>query len=122
GQAETAGEAAARARAGARRCVMRLWLILLCLVAATPAHAEDDVAAFFKGKTIRIVVGSGVGSGYDITARTLARHLPAHLPGNPLIVVQNQPGAGGAIMTNSLFASGPFDGTVIGAPFNGTPT
>jgi tripartite-type tricarboxylate transporter receptor subunit TctC len=101
---------------------MRLWLILLCLVAATPAHAEDDVAAFFKGKTIRIVVGSGVGSGYDITARTLARHLPAHLPGNPLIVVQNQPGAGGAIMTNSLYASGPFDGTVIGAPFNGTPT
>lgn len=99
----------------------RLWLILLCLVAA-PAHAQDDVAAFFKGKTIRIVVGSGVGSGYDITARTLARHLSAHLPGNPLIVVQNQPGAGGAIMTNSLYASGPFDGTVIGAPFNGTPT
>jgi tripartite-type tricarboxylate transporter receptor subunit TctC len=101
---------------------MRLWLILLCLVVGAPAHAEDDVATFFKGKTIRIVVGSGVGSGYDITARTLARHLPAHLPGNPLIVVQNQPGAGGAIMTNSLYASGPFDGTVIGAPFNGTPT
>jgi tripartite-type tricarboxylate transporter receptor subunit TctC len=102
--------------------VTRILLALLCLCAAAPAHAEDDVAAFFKGKTIRIVVGSGVGSGYDITARILARHLPAHLPGNPLIVVQNQPGAGGAIMTNSLFASGPFDGTVIGAPFNGTPT
>jgi tripartite-type tricarboxylate transporter receptor subunit TctC len=101
---------------------MRILIALLCLFVAAPAHAEDDVATFFKGKTIRIVVGSGVGSGYDITARTLARHLPAHLPGNPLIVVQNQPGAGGAIMTNSLYASGPFDGTAIGAPFNGTPT
>jgi tripartite-type tricarboxylate transporter receptor subunit TctC len=71
---------------------------------------------------LRIVVGSGVGSGYDITARTLARHMPAHIPGNPTVIVQNQPGAGGAIMTNSLYAAGPFDGTVIGAPFNGTPT
>ena len=46
----------------------------------------------------------------------------AHIPGNPTVIVQNQPGAGGAIMTNSLYATGPFDGTVIGAPFNGTPT
>ena len=78
--------------------------------------------SFFKGKTLRIVVGSGVGSGYDITARTLARHMGAHIPGNPTVIVQNQPGAGGTIMTNSLYATGPFDGTVIGAPFNGTPT
>ena len=89
---------------------------------AAPAHAQEDAAAFFKGKTLRIVVGSGVGSGYDITARTLARHMGAHIPGNPTIIVQNQPGAGGATMTNSLYANGPFDGTVIGAPFNGTPT
>lgn len=71
---------------------------------------------------MRIVVGSGVGSGYDITARILARHLRTHLPGTPTIIVQNQPGAGGLTMTNSLTANGPFDGTVIGAPFNGTPT
>jgi len=71
---------------------------------------------------LRIVVGSGVGSGYDITARILARHLRTHLPGTPTIIVQNQPGAGGLTMTNSLTANGPFDGTVIGAPFNGTPT
>ena len=49
-------------------------------------------------------------------------HMGAHIPGNPTVIVQNQPGAGGAIMTNSLYATGPFDGTVIGAPFNGTPT
>jgi len=77
---------------------------------------------FSRAKRLRIVVGSGVGSGYDITARILARHLRTHLPGNPTIIVQNQPGAGGLTMTNSLTANGPFDGTVIGAPFNGTPT
>jgi tripartite-type tricarboxylate transporter receptor subunit TctC len=102
--------------------VTRSLFALLLLLIGVQAHAQDDATAFFKGKTLRIVVGSGVGSGYDITARTLARHMPAHIPGNPTIIVQNQPGAGGAIMTNSLYAAGPFDGTAIGAPFNGTPT
>ena len=100
----------------------RILFALLVLLLSSPAHAQEDAATFFKGKTLRIVVGSGVGSGYDITARTLARHMGAHIPGNPTVIVQNQPGAGGAIMTNSLYATGPFDGTVIGAPFNGTPT
>jgi len=102
--------------------VTRALLVLAVLALCAPARAADDAAAFFKGKTIRIVVGSGVGSGYDITARTLARHMGAHIPGNPTVIVQNQPGAGGAIMTNMLYATGPFDGTAIGAPFNGTPT
>jgi len=100
----------------------RILLVLVALIVGAPAQAQDEVAAFYKGKTLRIFVGTGVGSGYDITARTLARHLSSNIPGNPLIIVQNQPGAGGLTMTNSLNANGPFDGTVIGAPFNGTPT
>jgi tripartite-type tricarboxylate transporter receptor subunit TctC len=91
------------------------------LAASMPAAAED-VAAFYRGKTLRIVVGVAVGSGYDINARLLARHLGAHIPGNPTIIVQNQPGAGSLTMTNQLYAAGPFDGTAIGAPFNGIPT
>jgi len=87
-----------------------------------PALAQEDVAAFYRGKTVRIVVGIGVGSGYDLNARLLARHLAAHIPGNPTIIVQNQPGAGSLTMTNQLYAAGPFDGTVIGASFNGMPT
>src|SRR5579864_5056932 len=105
-----------------RSRMLRTLFALMTLLVAAPAHAQDDAAAFFKGKTLRILVGSGVGSGYDITARTLARHLPDHIPGHPLVIVQNQPGAGGMTMTNGLYATGPFDGTVIGAPFNGTPT
>jgi tripartite-type tricarboxylate transporter receptor subunit TctC len=87
-----------------------------------PAAAQEDVAAFYRGKTLRIVVGVAVGSGYDINARLLARHLGAHVPGNPTVIVQNQPGAGSLTMTNQLYAAGPFDGTAIGASFNGMPT
>jgi tripartite-type tricarboxylate transporter receptor subunit TctC len=92
------------------------------VMAAPCVMAQDSVAAFYKDKTIRMVVGVAVGSGYDINARALARHLGAHIPGNPQVIVQNQPGAGSLTMVNALYASGPFDGTVIGVPFNGLPT
>ena len=102
---------------------MRKSLLAVGLVLSTvaPALAQQDVAEFYRGKTVRIVVGVGVGSGYDINARALARHLSAHIPGNPTVIVQNQPGAGSLTMTNTLYNNGPFDGTVIGASFNGTP-
>jgi tripartite-type tricarboxylate transporter receptor subunit TctC len=100
-----------------------LLALLIFLAAAPPAAAQqDDVAAFFRGKTLRLIVGVGVGSGYDINARLLARHMTAHIPGQPTIVVQNQPGAGSLTMTNALYHTGPFDGTVMGASFNGMPT
>jgi len=94
--------------------------VVLCV--ALPAQAQDDVAAFYKGKVVRLIVGIGVGSGYDINARLVARYLPKYIPGNPTVIVQNQPGAGSLSMTNQLYAGGPFDGTAIGASFNGLPT
>jgi tripartite-type tricarboxylate transporter receptor subunit TctC len=96
---------------------------LLCamLLAPAPARAED-AADFFRGKTVRIIVGVGVGSGYDLNARLLARYLPKYIPGRPAVIVQNQPGAGSLTMTNQLYIAGPFDGTAIGASFNGMPT
>src|SRR6202795_1446128 len=103
---------------------MKKFVVPLGLVwaAALPATAQDDVAAFYKGKTVRLLVGIGVGSGYDINARLLARYLPKYIPGNPTVIVQNQPGAGSLSMTNQLYAGGPFDGTAIGASFHGLPT
>jgi tripartite-type tricarboxylate transporter receptor subunit TctC len=98
------------------------WLALLVVLASAPNAAAQDVAAFYAGKTIRLVVGVDVGSGYDVNARLLARHLGAHIPGHPAFVVQNQPGAGSVTMTSQLYTSGPFDGTVIGAAFAGMPT
>jgi tripartite-type tricarboxylate transporter receptor subunit TctC len=99
-----------------------LLTLALFLIAVPPARAQEDVAAFFKGKTLRLLVGIGVGSGYDINARLLARHMTRHIPGEPTIIVQNQPGAGSLAMTNALYNTGPFDGTAMGASFNGMPT
>jgi tripartite-type tricarboxylate transporter receptor subunit TctC len=104
---------------------MKKTLLAFSLLAATSSTASaqrEDVAAFYRGKTIWLVVGIGVGSGYDINARLLARHMSKHIPGNPAIIVQNQPGAGSLTMTNQLVANGPFDGTAMGATFNGLPT
>jgi tripartite-type tricarboxylate transporter receptor subunit TctC len=101
----------------------RTLLALSILLVASPTTAQqDEVAAFFKGKTLRLIVGIGVGSGYDINARLLARFMVNHIPGQPTIIVQNQPGAGSLSMTNALYNTGPFDGTVMGASFNGMPT
>jgi tripartite-type tricarboxylate transporter receptor subunit TctC len=103
---------------------MKRAVLVLSFVAGfcAPALAQQSVADFYKGKTVRVVVGVSVGSGYDVTARVLQRHLGKHIPGNPTVIVQNQPGAGSITMVNQLFANGPFDGTVMGAPFNGLPT
>jgi tripartite-type tricarboxylate transporter receptor subunit TctC len=100
----------------------RALLAFAILAAAVASAPAQDVAAFYHGKTLRIIVGVGVGSGYDLNARLLARHLGKHVPGQPAVIVQNQPGAGSMSMTNQLVAAGPFDGSVIGAPFNGMPT
>src|SRR5215831_12178087 len=77
----------------------------------TPAAAADD---FYAGKQITIIVGAGIGGGYDLQARLVARHLGKHIPGKPLVVAQNMTGAGGIKMANYLFAQAPRDGTFIG--------
>src|SRR5262245_5068623 len=97
-------------------------LLLLCVGAAAPAGAQNDVTAFYRGKQLRVIVGSAVGGGYDLFARIVARHIVNHIPGHPSIIVQNQPAAGGVVMTNQLYAQGPKDGTVIGVAINGLPT
>jgi tripartite-type tricarboxylate transporter receptor subunit TctC len=102
--------------------IHRLLVLLFVLGLLGPAHAQDDVAAFYRGKQVRLVVGTAPGGGYDLFARIVARHIAAHIPGQPTVIVQNQPAAGGLVMTNQLYAQGPKDGTTIGAPINGIPT
>jgi tripartite-type tricarboxylate transporter receptor subunit TctC len=102
--------------------IRRLLALLFVLGLLGPTHAQDDVAAFYRGKQVRLVVGTAPGGGYDLFARIVARHIAAHIPGQPTVIVQNQPAAGGLVMTNQLYALGPKDGTVIGVPINGIPT
>jgi len=66
-----------------------------------------------KGKTLRILVYTSPGGGYDTYARLLARHLPKHIPGEPTAIVQNMTGGGGLIAANYLYHRGPRDGTMI---------
>ncbi len=88
-------------------------LALPALVLAGAANAQG-VAEFYAGKRLVIVVGSAAGSGYDAYARLLSRHLGAHIPGAPQIVVQNMPGGGGLTAANYLYNIAVANGTVIG--------
>jgi tripartite-type tricarboxylate transporter receptor subunit TctC len=97
-------------------------LAFACLCLGTSARAQEDVAAFYRGKQLRMLVGTGPGGGYDLFARAVARHIVDHIPGNPTVIVQNQPAAGGLVMVNQLYSLGPKDGTVMAAPVNGIPT
>ena len=99
-----------------------LTALAAALFLAAPARAQDEVAAFYKDKQIRMLVGSAAGSGYDIGARLLARFLTQYIPGNPAFIIQNQPGAASITMANTLYNISPKDGTVIGAAINGMPT
>lgn len=86
---------------------------VLALCVSTPVHA-DSVAQFYAGKTLHLVIGYAPGGGYDLYARTLARHIGRHIPGRPHIVVQNMPGAGSIKAANFLYTIAPKDGTTFG--------
>ena len=86
----------------------------LGVAVALPAAAED----FYKGKQIKLIVGSGTGGGYDAYARLLARYWPDHIPGKPEIIVQNIAGAGSLKAMNYIANAAPKDGLNIGAVQN----
>jgi tripartite-type tricarboxylate transporter receptor subunit TctC len=92
----------------------------LLLASLATAHAQP-VADFYRGKTINLFIGVGVGGEYDLQARLVAGHLGKHIPGNPNVVPQNMTGAGGIKMANYLFAQAPRDGTSIGMLGNNFP-
>ena len=86
----------------ARRCVSRV--ASLSLATSRPSGAEH--ANFYAGKSIQVVIGFDVGGGYDLYARTVARHWSRHIPGNPTFVPQNMPGAGTRTAGNWLYNVG----------------
>jgi tripartite-type tricarboxylate transporter receptor subunit TctC len=88
---------------------------LLSAALIPPAAAND----FYAGKTIDFIIGSNPGGGYDIYARTLARHMVRHIPGNPVIVPKNMVGAGSAKAAAYMQSVAPKDGTALGAVFPG---
>ena len=75
----------------------------------------QPVEQFYKGKQINLVIGADVAGGYDTYGRLFARLMPKHIPGNPNIVVQIMPGAGGVIAANVLYHIAPKDGLTLGS-------
>ena len=90
----------------------------LQFIASPMAHAQN-VADFYRGKTVTLVTPDASGSGYDAYGRIVARFIGEHIPGKPNIVVQNMPGAGGIIQMNYLYNVAPKDGTTIAIVMHG---
>ena len=91
-----------------------LWVLVAALGFGTAAQA-DPIEEFYRGKTMRLLIGYGPGGGYDLYARLVAEFLPRHIPGNPTIVPQNMPGAGSFAAASFMAGAAPKDGTVLGA-------
>jgi tripartite-type tricarboxylate transporter receptor subunit TctC len=90
------------------------FVLVLSLLSVPRARAQEEV--FYKGKTIKVLVGTTAGSLYDLWARTIAAHIGKHIPGNPETLTQNMPGAGHKVATNYLYNVAKPDGlTIIGS-------
>ena len=96
-------------------------LLSLSSVALAPAHA-DAVADFYKANPVTIVVGFGVGGGYDVYSRALSRHMGKHMPGSPGVLVRNMPGAGSMAAANYIYNNAPKDGSQFATFSRSIPT
>lgn len=93
-------------------------VFVMALAAGASAAPVDE---FYKGKTVTFVVGGSAGGGYDLLARAIGRYIGGHIPGNPSIVVEDMPGAGGLLAMDYLFRTAARDGGVIALVENGPP-
>src|SRR5437868_11844970 len=107
------------------RFEFKSWVVALALLVVpllVPGAAQaQTVAEFYRGKTVNVYIGVGVGGEYDIQARLVARHIGKHIPGKPTVVPQNMTGAGGLRMINYLYNVAPKDGLSIGMIANAFP-
>lgn len=102
------------------RWVRRWAFVALLLLLPAAVRAAESVESFYQGRTIRLIVGFSAG-GYDSYARLLAHYLGAQIPGNPTIIVENMPGAGGMRAANFVYDAAPKDGTVIASVNQNAP-
>jgi tripartite-type tricarboxylate transporter receptor subunit TctC len=93
------------------------WIQSLAFAFALSSAALSSAAEsnYFQGKTVRVVVGSSARGGYDLWARLMAQHIGKHIPGNPSVLVQNMPGAGGVVAANYVYNVAKPDGLTLGA-------
>ena len=93
--------------------------LVLGLLGAGGTASAQDVAAFYAGQTIRMIVGYPTGGSNDIYARTVAQHIGRHIPGSPRVIAVNMPGAGSMLAANHLSTVAPRDGSLIASVSQG---
>ena len=96
-----------------RRAIATACAFFAAAIAGAITANAQTTGDFYKDKTLSLVVGYGVGGGYDVYARLLARHIARHIPGTPTVIVQNMPGAGSLTALRHQDAIAPKDGTVV---------
>lgn len=101
-------------RSGCVRTWLYLGLFAGAVAIAMSGRALADDSASYAGKTVRIVVGTTSGGGFDTISRILGQYLPDHLAGKPTIVVQNMPGGSSLKAANYIYSAAPMDGTYLG--------
>ena len=101
------------------RTGLPFWLHVACSLLVTPGLLA--AAPYYEGKTISIVVGFGVGGGYDRMTRLTAKYLPKYIPGKPTIIIDNMPGAGSIIAANCIYNLEKPDGLTWGCINRGIP-
>jgi len=94
-----------------RKILFGIAMVGLASIAGALHASTHD---FYKGKTIRLIVGLPPGGGYDLYSRVIARHMGKHIPGSPTIIVENMTGAGSVIAANYIYKAAKPDGLVIG--------
>ena len=92
-----------------------IFTLFSLMLASSPCLLHAAEKPYYKDKVISIIVGYSPGGGYDRVARILAKHLPKHIPGNPIVLVQNMPGASSMIATNYVYNIAKPNGLTIGA-------
>jgi tripartite-type tricarboxylate transporter receptor subunit TctC len=89
-------------------------LVAVIVAASSSSARADAVSDFYRGKSISLVIMNAPGGGYDTYSRLFARHAGRFIPGNPAVVPQNMPGAGGLKAANFIYHTAPRDGTTLG--------
>src|ERR1044071_7713864 len=90
--------------------VLVLFFVAAMLVQSAQLAAQTP---YYQGKTITFIVGSGAGTAYDIYSRLLANHIGKHIPGNPTVLMQNMPAAGGMVAANFIYGVAKPDGLTV---------
>src|SRR3954453_1263419 len=91
-------------------CALAAMMLMAIMIRTVRA---DPIADFYRGKQVSVVIGTSAGNDYDFRARLIARHMGRHIPGEPMLVPRNMPGAGGVNAANWLAAVAPRDGTTL---------